>query len=325
MKVRIFSKYIICGLFFLTIQVFFVGCSGFSKKLSPEGNFADVGDHKLHYLKKGCGAPTVVFESGAGPDGHLPWFKVQNEIAKYTTTISYDRAGLLWSERGDNPKSCDKIAEELYILLKKSGCEKPFIIVGHSLSGLFLRTFFQKASDDIYGMILLDPTHPRMFIDYKPNSIIENPPDWLLKFAVFTGIVHFFNETYPDTNEDDFINLQDDISLSYKSLSAYFEERRAYSEMSREAQRVDSLGNIPLVLISSDRQKLFEKINDKKKLDINKRVLKEMDEDILSLSTNSKQIIAVNSGHYIQLEASELATEVIREMIEESNTKSTDH
>jgi hypothetical protein len=73
--------------------------------------------HQLHYLKKGFGGLTVVFESGLDPGGHLSWKYVQNEISKFTTTISYDRAGILMSEQGDNSKSLSSISSDLNNLL----------------------------------------------------------------------------------------------------------------------------------------------------------------------------------------------------------------
>ena len=40
-------------------------------KFSPEGEFTEVRDHKLHYVKKGTGSPTVVFDAGVGMEYFL--------------------------------------------------------------------------------------------------------------------------------------------------------------------------------------------------------------------------------------------------------------
>ena len=64
-------------------------------------------------LQKGCGGPTVVFEAAFDPSGHLQWYHIQEKLLINYTSISYDRAGVLWSDRGNNPKSGEEIAKEL--------------------------------------------------------------------------------------------------------------------------------------------------------------------------------------------------------------------
>jgi hypothetical protein len=76
-----------------------------AEKISPDGNFVQVENHRLHYLKKGTEGPTVVLETAFDPAGHLQWMNIQEKLSKTFTTISYDRAGILWSERGTNPYS----------------------------------------------------------------------------------------------------------------------------------------------------------------------------------------------------------------------------
>ncbi len=141
---RIIRK-LFAGILFLIITLIIVGYvyehisrSISENKYKPAGDFVDVGGHKLHYLRKGDREPTVVFESGSGAIGHLAWFKVEDEVSKFATTVSYDRAGILWSERGDNPKTADAIATELYTMLNNAGLKKPYVIVGAFVVGMLL-------------------------------------------------------------------------------------------------------------------------------------------------------------------------------------------
>lgn len=87
------------------------------KHLSPKGRFADLGSHRLHYVKVGLAKPTVVFESAFDPAGNLQWLNIQQALKTNATTISYDRAGLMRSERGSNPKSNEAMTKELYQLI----------------------------------------------------------------------------------------------------------------------------------------------------------------------------------------------------------------
>ncbi len=123
MKIFKWIKRTLFGILSLVILLLIIGfifeqiSRSNAENLIPHGEFADVGGHKLHYYKKGKDGPTVVFESAFDPVGHLQWFNLQQEISKFAITISYDRAGLLWSERGNNPKTGTAMAEELHALL----------------------------------------------------------------------------------------------------------------------------------------------------------------------------------------------------------------
>ena len=68
----------------------------FQTELSPPGELIDVNGRKVHVQRYGKGSPTVVFESGLLSNS-LAFAKVQPEIAKITSALSYDRAGMGYS------------------------------------------------------------------------------------------------------------------------------------------------------------------------------------------------------------------------------------
>ena len=154
------------------------------KSHKPDGEFAPLSSHQLHYVTKGTGGPTVVFESGLDLGGHIPWLHIQNEISKYTTTISYDRAGILWSERGKNPKTGQAMSQELEELLNKAQCPKPYILVAHSLAGVILRSFIQENKENIAGFVFIDATHPnqRKAMEERLHEKVESPNANVVKF-----------------------------------------------------------------------------------------------------------------------------------------------
>lgn len=72
-------------------------------KKPGEAQFVQVNGNQVHFVKKGTGAQTVIFQSGLGSD-HKIWEDFQDSLSRYTTTILYDRSGLLWSEGSKNKK-----------------------------------------------------------------------------------------------------------------------------------------------------------------------------------------------------------------------------
>jgi pimeloyl-ACP methyl ester carboxylesterase len=117
----------------------------------------DVGGHSLNLLIGGQGSTAVVFEGGFGT-GIASWSTVQKEVAAFARTVSYDRAGLGQSDLGPKPRSAKQIASELHTALEKAGVKPPYVLVGHSLGGIFVRVFADMYPKEVVGMVLIDPS-----------------------------------------------------------------------------------------------------------------------------------------------------------------------
>src|SRR5262245_47309456 len=110
-------------------------------KIPPPGRLVDMGGYRLHLNCQGTnlnGGPTVVLEAGAYGNS-LTWARIQPELARYGQVCVYDRAGLGWSDSGPGPRTGRQIASELHTLLQKAEIKGPFVLVGHSLGGLYVR------------------------------------------------------------------------------------------------------------------------------------------------------------------------------------------
>ena len=117
----------------------------------------DAGGHRVRVLKAGSGGPTVVFEAGAGSSLEN-WVRVQHCVAEFASTIAYDRAGNGTSPRGPTPRDGRQIATELQTILRNANAAPPYVLVGHSLGGPYIRVFAGMYPDEVAGMVLVDPT-----------------------------------------------------------------------------------------------------------------------------------------------------------------------
>jgi pimeloyl-ACP methyl ester carboxylesterase len=119
--------------------------------------WVDAGGPKLRMLIAGSGSPAVVFDTGG--EGSLEgWGRVPSEVSKFTKTISYDRAGNGLSDRAITPRDARHIAGELHTALHNANVLPPYILVGHSVGGPYVRVFAGAYPDEVAGLVLVDPT-----------------------------------------------------------------------------------------------------------------------------------------------------------------------
>ncbi len=281
--------------------------------VSPEGKMVDVGGHRLHVLSQGNAGPTVVFESGLDTLGHLSWFKVQSEVRNFATTVSYDRAGILWSERGEARKTGQAMAEDLHGLLQAGGFSAPYILVGHSLAGITLRPFIAKYGSDVAGVVLVDASHPEQF-DRMPAVLNQLPARWFFNMMNTFGIFRFSElAQIPQTDPDDRINLVAPAML-HKSMSGYLDEIMVTSRLAEEARGISSFGDIPVVVITGTSPARNDALAMEYR-NLMSDLWFEMQQELLLLSSDSRQILAPASGHYVQLEQPEIVVAAIRDLL----------
>lgn len=109
---------------------------------------------KLHYMEKGSGNPTVVFESGLG-FSRSTWGLVQPVVSERVRAVVYDRAGTGRSEPDPAPRTLRAMAGDLNALLTALG-PGPFVLVGHSWGGAIVRAAAAASPERIRGIVLVD-------------------------------------------------------------------------------------------------------------------------------------------------------------------------
>ncbi|MFO1399714.1 MAG: alpha/beta hydrolase [Steroidobacteraceae bacterium] len=108
---------------------------------------------------EGSGPATVVFEAGLG-DTLDVWGRVQSRVAAgCARTLAYNRAGYPGSGAADGPRDAESIVRELRGELQSRGLAPPYVLVGHSLGGLYLQYYARNYPDEVAGLLLVDTTH----------------------------------------------------------------------------------------------------------------------------------------------------------------------
>lgn len=134
----------------------------------PVGGFQEIDDRNVFVHRSGSGGPAVVFLPGAGAVG-LDYFGVQESVAQFTTAVTYDRGGTGYSDPVPLPRSAAAVATELRELLRAQHIAAPYILVPHSLGGLYAHRFAQLYPQDVAGLVSLDALH-RDWDDFMPAT-----------------------------------------------------------------------------------------------------------------------------------------------------------
>lgn len=128
----------------------------------PGTQRVDVSGIRYSIAQSGAGKPVVVFENGLAAKKEV-WASVASEIAHTHTVFMYDRPGQGDTSSSNEPRSGSHIVEDLRALLKSQHLDPPYVLVGHSLGGLYMQLYARKYPQEVVGLILVDSTHPLHF------------------------------------------------------------------------------------------------------------------------------------------------------------------
>lgn len=275
-----------------------------SRKYPPPGKLIEVNGADLHIWSEGEGETTVVFGVGYQmPTGYVDFYPLYHEISKYARVAVYDRPGYGWSEVTDSTRDIDTITEEIHELLLKSGEKPPYIYVAHSIASLEAIHFAQRYGDEVKGVVLIDGSSPDMYtgFDQLPSTTFAYKRTLLskkaLSFANNIGALRLLlNTFYPysacilSTGRNDMQTAPDDLKNIDQSLIKTFNNKNQIAERDWKEDNAFKvldegyLGDIPLVIVTSEYLNSYE---DSKKLQ----------SELLSWSTDSKQIVVEGAGH----------------------------
>ena len=273
-----------------------LGARADAERYPPPGELVDVGGHRLHLNCAGRGRPIVILEAGL-PGSSLDWSLVQPAVAKATTVCAYDRAGFGWSDPGPQARTGSRIADELHTLLERAGVPGPYVVVGHSFGGLYVRVFASRFPKEVAGVVLVDPS--------AEDLVRRRPPPKLkvvlCETQVLLGVERLEAALGRDREHRKLPPGVKAVALAQDSRTATC--RAAYDESSERAETIlqvrhaGRLGSRPLVLVARGRD-----------IDPGRGGAQTA---LLRLSRNSEQVVASESGHYIQLEQPAVVVDAI--------------
>jgi pimeloyl-ACP methyl ester carboxylesterase len=274
----------------------------------PLGKLVDVGGYRVHLYCIGTGSPTVVI---VGAGFSFNWGLVQPEVARFTQVCSYDHSGIGWSD--DGPKdSCLLRVSEVHTALKNAGIKGPYVFVGHSLGGLVARVYAGQYPDEVAGMVFVD--HAFGFpLPPPPGDAKESPPP-----------------APPATSSIPAGGMGIESDPNFSKLSARDRELQLWAMAQTRNQTVlrSNIRLVPDCIAEADALAKEHPLGDKPLVDVSTDQFRSSDYvklqgELLSLSQDSKEIIAEKSGHFVIIDRPDVVVDAIRQVVQSVRNNAT--
>ena len=218
------------------------------------GHLVDVGGRRLYVHCTGSGSPTVVLVSGLAETSVYWGGWIAPAVAQNTTVCAYDRAGQGWSDPPASPQDGVAVATDLHTLLDHAQIPGPYVLVGHSTGGVYIRVFAARYPDQVAGMVLLDS---------QPNEAFTGLPDFpsfysairrasaLFPSLARLGVFRLVNQFAPDTLP---VPARDEERAVVSTASLNRIQRDEFTELPvtlKEAAALTTLGDRPLIVVTA--------------------------------------------------------------------------
>lgn len=324
---------------FLARAINLIAMMRWHQRPRPPGTTVHVAERRVYYTLKGEGNPTVVIEGALGT-ASPEWWMVQDELARATSVLTYDRAGYGWSERAYGPRTTEAVAKELKQLLEELEIGGALVLVGHSLGGLFVNHFCRMFPGLVAGVVLIDPMSPddnRFMQELSPRVYRRSGIDkgrvlkiqsWLNGFGIPRLMRRAIWKSEPFRPYHSL--PKETIAVLWHHMLLPHAPRTASDEYSQARLRrahldlksPETFPPVPLRIISHSSEKMVEQIARSGGLSSDEawkveNLWQELIRAHCDLTPGSKLVIADRSGHSIHLEQKDLVVQTVLEVIQE--------
>jgi pimeloyl-ACP methyl ester carboxylesterase len=241
----------------------------------------DIGGRLLYHADAGSDGPTVVFEGGLG-DSDATWAGVIPAVAALARVVSYDRPNTIAgaSDPAPVPRTADDVVADLNALLEADG-SGPYVLVGHSVGGLFARLYASTYPDQVAGLVLVDASH----------ELQDQRRQELVSAELFAA---------------------EQLAIQSNSEGIDLETSFAQMDAAREAT---PLRPMPLVVISAGQEDPA-RFPEGWPMEAEGMLHQELQKDLAGLVPGGRYVVAEQSGHYIQQTQPDLVLAAIRDVVQ---------
>lgn len=232
-------------------------------------------EHKLI----GHGGSNIIFLGGFRMHFES-WERVYPAVAKANKVLLINRAGVGSSPKAQGTQTGSFVVEQLRHAASEAGLEPPFLLVAHSLGGIFANLYARTFPSEVVGVVFVESLHPQEITAQKKLK-----PPVLLRA------------------------MNDAIKYIEKMFDKYkFSEDECIDDTIQEIEIAGAFPEIPIAVVSGGRkmplvpQHAFE-------------LHTQFQIKLLELSNQSKQFMCETSGHFPQITQSDIVVIAIEQVL----------
>lgn len=280
------------------------------KNLQPIGNKVTVDNKQINVYSKGEGNHTIVLMSGLGTTAPvLDFAPLIDKLSQYNKVVVAEPFGYGWSDLTDKERTVENIIEEMRSALKEAGIPGPYILMPHSVSGIYAAYYADTYPDEVEGVVGIDCTLPTQVDYFGGNESGKVPsiaklvcPLGISRLITIVSPESFISKNIDNTYLKENLDMQKKIS-SWKGYNKTVINEVNYIERNIETtkeMKFDS--NLPLLFFTTCD-------SNKEARDDGKTSISFYETYITNKSC--QKVIELDGSHYLHWNCSEEMTEEV--------------
>jgi pimeloyl-ACP methyl ester carboxylesterase len=268
-----------------------------------------------------------VLEAGSGGfAASMAW--LHRALAARTTVVAYDRAGYGFSDPDGGQLTAASVADDLHDALQRRGLTGPYLLVGHSLGGGYVRVFTARYPDEVAGLVLLDPVHEDQ-LARQPSEATDQLDQARRQLAIAPLLARLGAFRLLDVQRDIVASLPQDAGDQHRARSVTAAGMRAYARevavlgdllvevaTAEEIAGGTAFGGLPTLLISATEPSKAESLRAREAMDA-------MHRDLAARSATARHTAIVGADHLGLVTDGDHAREVATTILDLHNELST--
>lgn len=312
----------------LTLTSLYHTIASYQENQQPSpGQITTTDRSRIHWLEKGHGETTILIDhSLGGVEGYL----LIDRLATLGQIVIFDRPGYGKSSPSWHPRTSQQNNLELQSFLRTAQIQPPYILVGDSFGSYNMRLFAHNYPEQVIGLVMTDGLHEAQMLSLplrlKIFKIFLAISFFFVSIGAAFGIVRIFGLLgvfeiiKPELKRCDPDRLKQ-VKRSFYSASHWLTMAREITSLDTSARQLrvaNDLGDLPVINIKAAT---FLRIPLPKIcwgwfMDSADRARDQIHFDLAQVSTNSQQLLAPKSSHFVWIDRPDVMVVAVEKVIE---------
>lgn len=255
---------VIFGMVLLWILFHLILCKAEESRQQQRGKYVTVKEKNMNVYAVGEGNTTIVMMPGLGTTAPILDFEpLVLALSKDYRIVIVEPFGYGWSDCTDEERSIENIVEELRMALRMSGEKGPFVLMPHSVSGIYAIWYANTYPEEVASVIGIDCALPKQ-VEYFGGSNPHIPqlaklvnPLGIQRILCAVSPTMFISDNkegiYKEENLEEQIILSNRIGYNYTVIN----ETNTVAENIEKTFELEFSENMPLLFFTTENKKSF--------------------------------------------------------------------